>query len=647
MRPFSDRSLYTLTRALHRVHHRIPVVSHWPGTARIVQRLVAPVRCKVRWSWAVRHRQRLDGTTFVGVVGSAGKTMTKAMTGAVLRSMYEGSARRGTSNAEHDIADSILVAHPEDRFCVVELSAGDGPGSLCKSLDLLKPTIGVVTNIGTDHYSAFGSLDAIAGEKGRLIQALPDDGVAVLNADDPRVIAMRTGCRARVISFGLAADADVRAESVSSVWPDRLSFELILAGDRAFVQTQMCGRQWVSAALAAAAVGHAMGVPFDEIVRSLGSVEPFVGRMSPLVLPDGVTFIRDDWKASAHTIPHALEFLGAARAERKVAVIGTISDYAGTSRTQYVRTARRALEVSDMVVFVGNRAPTALRAKPADDPERLRAFATTEAATDFLSSFLKEGDLVLLKGSNPADHLYRIALSRTTTVSCWRMDCRKTVFCNSCKLVSTGRPLVARQGAADGKVRRHVAADSTSKGSVVLGENILVGLGNFGDRYANTPHNLGYAVLDRIAAEAHGIWSDVPRALVALVEWRGIPLCLVKPKAAINLSGRVLQELFRQSGGEASQVVLVFDDIDLPLGKVRVRERGSDGGHLGVRSILEAFQTDELRRIKIGVRRMMQTEGRPRDAVLRPFSSSEMPLISAAVDTACSRLQQVITINPS
>ena len=608
-------------RAIKILHPRMPVS------------LVGPILRQL----AVWHRRRLDRTTFIGVVGSAGKTTTKRMTAAVLSSRYRGSARRGTANYAHSISESVLMARRADGFCVVELSAGTGPDSLCKPLDLLKPTIGVVTCIGTDHYSSFGSQDAIALEKGRLIRELPETGVAVLNADDPRVIAMRTGCRARVISFGLTADADVRAEAVRATWPDRLSFELVHKGDRLPVQTQLCGTQSIGSALAAAAVGIAMDIPLTDIVRSLGTVEPFMARMSPLELPDGVTFIRDDWKASMHTIAPALEFLRAARAARKIAVIGTISDYSGSSRTQYARTARYALEVADLVVFVGPRSFGALRARPQHQPERLRAFSTVEAATSFLAAFLKSGDLVLLKGSNPADHLYRIALSRTSTVLCWREDCGKGIFCDACSLVGK----VYKKPGRDGAGPRSLPESTALVDSLAAGRNILVGLGNPGDKYANTPHNVGYAVVDRIATECGASWTEIAGALVALVEWRRLSLCLVKPKVVMNLSGNVLHELSEQSGIEPEQVVLVYDDIDLPLGKVRGRLRGTDGGHCGVRSILNAFQTDEFRRIKVGVRRAAESHS-AREAVLRSFSETEAPLISAAIEEACSRLQEMV-----
>jgi PTH1 family peptidyl-tRNA hydrolase len=177
--------------------------------------------------------------------------------------------------------------------------------------------------------------------------------------------------------------------------------------------------------------------------------------------------------------------------------------------------------------------------------------------------------------------------------------------------------------------------------SLASGRNILVGLGNPGDRYASTPHNVGYAVVDRIASESRANWTEIAGALVAPVEWRGVSLCLVKPKVVMNLSGTVLHELFEQSDIEPGQVVLVYDDIDLPLGKVRGRLRGTDGGHRGVRSILNAFQTDEFRRIKVGVRRAAESHT-AREAVLRPFSEAEASLVSTAIDEACSRLLEIV-----
>src|SRR5690606_6313620 len=182
-----------------------------------------------------------------------------------------------------------------------------------------------------------------------------------------------------------------------------------------------------------------------------------------------------------YTLPPAFEFLRTARAARRVLVVGTISDYPGDARRQYSRTAKYALEVADYVVFVGPRAASALRARPADEPERLRAFGTVKSAARFFANFLKAGDLVLLKGSNPADHLCRIAIARTSGVTCWREKCGRLRFCGICELVNA-TPKKHRDRGED-----ELAAGDAAAAMAGYGGTVVVGLGNPGERYRNTP----------------------------------------------------------------------------------------------------------------------------------------------------------------
>jgi aminoacyl-tRNA hydrolase len=598
----------------------------------------------VYWRLAVMRRGRLRHVTFIGITGSAGKSTTKDLIGAVLATTLRGTLTSDTANYPHDVAKSVSVARRGDQFRVVEVAAFTGPGALDRPLRLLRPLVGVITNIGTDHLSAFGTPEAIALEKGKLVRALPPEGVAILNADDPRVLAMRDGVRGRVITYGLALDADVRAEHVLDAWPDRLSFDLVHAGQRLRVQTQLCGAHWVSSALAAVAAGIALDVPLEAAARGLASVPPFPGRMSPLALPDGITVMRDDWKASLHTIPPALRFLRDARAERKITILGTIADSTGESRANYVRVARQALEAADLVCFVGPNAFRALRAKGESQKSRLLAFATVKAAAEYLRKELRTGDLVLLKGSNVADHLYRIILSRFAVVACWQASCGRQAFCDGCGQVAI--PSDPPSGGIPIDMPDPTPSDTNELRGVSVpapGSHVVIGLGNPGDEYRNTPHNIGHAVLDRLAPTIGASeWFEEPEAFVARGRWHGEPIWLVKPKAWMNQSGTPLRALARRLGLAPGQCILVFDDHDLPLGRVRIRMRGSDGGHGGVRSILESFQSDEFRRVKVGVRR--EGLGRPaKEAVLTPFEPSDGAIVDAAVDQALTLLSELVT----
>jgi aminoacyl-tRNA hydrolase len=641
-RRLADSATHGISRALHRVHCKFPVLTQWPGlkplASGVASRVLRPGLDAAAWQVALLHRRRLQDTIFVGVTGSAGKTTTKFMIGAVLSTTRKGRFTKGTRNNTRSAARSLLKhARRGDGFHVVELSAGK-PGEIGRQIELVKPSIGVVTNVGSDHYQAYGSLDAIGREKGRLPRSLPPDGVAILNADDPRVLAMRDGLRCRVITYGTSEQAMVRGLNISSSWPDPLSLDIVHENDTVRVRTQLYGPLWVPAVLAAVSTGLALGVPLGAAADAIREVTPNPGRMSPVLLPDGVSFIRDDWKASVHTIPQAIEFLGHAKAPRKVAVIGTISDTSGNPGATYVNTARQALDVADVVCFVGKRAFAAMRARPADRPERLRAFGDAEAADQFLKEYLQPQDLVLLKGSNPADHLYRLILSRTGRVECWRMDCRRATSCDGCELLHVPSRASAAMPRQEVDAEPEEGASRFADGRV---PTMVIGLGNPGTHRANTPHNVGYAVLDRLAAGAE--WRDERGPSVATVEWDGEPIWLVKPGVVMNTSGPAVHGLAQRLGFAAEDCILVYDDIDLPLGTVRTRMRGSDGGHRGVRSILEAFQTDQVRRVKVGVKRAGDTSG-AKEAVLAPFGDGDQPLLDTALDSAGKQLAELIRL---
>ncbi len=464
----------------------------------------------------------------------------------------------------------------------------------------MKPSIGVVTSIGTDHISAFGSIEAIAAEKSKLIAALPPHGIAILNADDPNVLGMRLRCAGRIITYGLAPDATVRAENVSAAWPERLSFTVCFDGQSHPVHTQLPGAHLVHCALAAVAVGLAMGLPLTVAAQAISTAPPFPRRMSPVVRDDGVTFIQDDAKAPLWSIPAVLDFMKNARAARKIVVIGTISDYTGNSDRVYVSVARQALAAADQVVFVGSRASKSLKARRHPHDDALQAFPSVEAAGAQLREFFRPGDLVLLKGIDH-DHLDALIAARGT-----------------------------------GKAR--VGAPLT--GSSV---QAVVGLGNPGAQYQDTPHNVGQTVLDFLARSLRAEWVREDQLMLARVELQGRIVYLIKPLTYMNVTGPMLSELARRLNFAAGQCILVHDDMDLPLGAVRVRMKGGDGGHRGVGSIQRAFGSDAFRRVKIGVGRPEQ-RGRAADHVLTTFAPTEMPVIERACTEAAQRILALLEI---
>lgn len=384
-------------------------------------------------------RKHLRRTCFIGVTGSAGKTTAKELLHAALAARYRCAKNADTNNQLYSVARTLVSTGPGTRFCVQEIGANE-PGGLDPMLKLLAPQVGVVTNVGTDHFKAFRTREAVAAEKVRLITGLPADGIAVLNADDDLVAAMARNSRARVVTYGLHADASFRADLVATRWPDRLSMRIRHGSDCAEVETLLHGRHHAGNVLAAVSTACSLGISLDDAVRVVSRFEPLLGRMSAHANARGITFLRDDWKAPRWSLSSALDVIGEARAPRKLIVIGTISDYGGPASACYRKSIARALEAADRVVVIGHPGASLARRLGAAGDGRLIAFDTVRDAAAWLGHFARRGDLVLLKGSNRADHLARIALAMDRQVSCWRRRCDRYIFCDHCRLIGEAAP---------------------------------------------------------------------------------------------------------------------------------------------------------------------------------------------------------------
>jgi UDP-N-acetylmuramoyl-tripeptide--D-alanyl-D-alanine ligase len=376
---------------------------------------------------------KLGNTCFIAVTGSVGKTTVTDITAAILSKKWHVRKSNQFFNRAEDLGKTIMGVMPWHHFCVNETS-GHRKGVMEKAVKLYRPKIGVITHIGQDHHSSFRSLEATATEKGKLAESLPADGTAVLNADDPHVYAMRERTKAKVITYGLSDNAMVRGENVSCSWPVPMSLDVSYGGEKIHLQTQLLGTHWAYSVLAGLATAIACGMPLETAAKAVEAFEPVLGRMSPYISPNGVTFIRDDWKASMWTVPASIDFLRTAKAKRKIAVIGTISDTSKSFSRRYRSIALHASEIVDKIIFTGRHAESAFKTRAYRENEKIMTFETLYQANSFLRDYLKEGDLVLLKGSTLADHLQRIVLSQTNDIACWKQGCKRLCFCTDCKL---------------------------------------------------------------------------------------------------------------------------------------------------------------------------------------------------------------------
>jgi UDP-N-acetylmuramoyl-tripeptide--D-alanyl-D-alanine ligase len=385
---------------------------------------------KIRYLLAGLHRRRINHVTFIGITGSAGKSTTTDLAAAIL-AQFGPCQQTFQYNMLSTIIGRVWHTRKAHRYCVAELSTY-GPGTLDLSVRLFKPDIAVITMIGRDHYSAFKSMEAIAAEKEKVVLALPPHGTAVLNIDDPLVRKMGERCHRRIIWFGKCEGATLRLIEVHSRWPEPLTLQFDYQ-DRIYeVRTQLHGTHMAIPVLASLGVALAADLPLEKAITAIAQVQPIEGRMQMMIGNDGVVFIRDDCKAPHWSLREPLTFLQEARADRKVAIVGMISDVSGDNTQKYKKFCRQIRESADIVVFVGPHAHRALRARQNESDTTIQGFSSIRHAATYLQTELRKGDLVLLKGSFKADHLLRLIINRDRPIQCWKDQCNMEVFCDKC-----------------------------------------------------------------------------------------------------------------------------------------------------------------------------------------------------------------------
>lgn len=357
------------------------------------------------------------GLNVVGVTGSAGKTSTKDLLARVLAPLGAVVAPPGSFNNELGHPWTALRAGADSRFLVLELSAR-GPGHIKALTEIAPPRIGVVLNVGTAHLGEFGGRDGIAQAKGELVEALPPTGVAVLNADDPRVAAMAERTRARVVTFGQASGADVRATDIALDSEARARFTLHANGSHAEVHLAVYGEHQISNALAAAAVALECGADLDTVARALaGATVDSAHRMDVRTRADGVTVVDDSYNANPDSMRAALKALvsmsraggtpDAPRGRRSWAVLGEMAELGEESVVEHDTIGRLAVRLDvDRLIVVGTGRPARALHQGAvmegSWGEESILVPDIESAIALLDNEIAAGDVVLVKASNSA-----------------------------------------------------------------------------------------------------------------------------------------------------------------------------------------------------------------------------------------------------
>lgn len=362
--------------------------------------IVVPSTQKALEAMAAYELARHPELEVVGITGSLGKTTTKEVVAGVLARKHHVLKSEGNLNSEIGLPLAVLngLTHRHE-VAVLEMAMYQ-LGDVRLLARLAHPRIGVVTSVLPVHLERLGTIERIQEAKQELVEELPASGVAVLNADDQRVVAMAGATPARVVRYGVSADADIRAENIESQGLKGVEFDLLSNGRRRHVRLPLLGAHSVHAALAASAVALEEGFDLSEVGEALHELNPSL-RLLIVEGINGSRVIDDSYNASPESVLAALNLLNELPGRRKIAVLGDMLELGSEEVAGHRRVGNRAARVLDLLFTVGERARIiAAEARSSGmPPERVVESSSAADLVDLLSHRLRPGDDVLVKGS--------------------------------------------------------------------------------------------------------------------------------------------------------------------------------------------------------------------------------------------------------
>ncbi|HEV2328020.1 MAG TPA: UDP-N-acetylmuramoyl-tripeptide--D-alanyl-D-alanine ligase [Verrucomicrobiae bacterium] len=343
------------------------------------------------------------------VCGSNGKTTTKELVASVLKQKFSTLSSEASFNNNIGVPLTLLRLEKTHEAAVLEAGTNH-PGELAPLVEMIRPNLGVLTNIGREHLEFFGDMDGVAHEEGHLAQLLPDGGTLFVNGDNPWTPEVVRRTRAQVVRVGLGEKNDWRAEKIR-LDKNGVTF-LAAAPEKGFgaeYRVPLLGRHQALNALLAMALGKQVGMTPAQVQRGLAECKPAKMRMQ-FWEAGGIRVLDDAYNANADSMVAALETLKDMPLQgRRVAVLGDMAELGAHSEAAHAEVGRRAAELQIGQLFaVGKMAPVVAKAARDAGLSRVIEFENVEAATKAVKSFLKSGDLVLLKASR-SSRLERIA----------------------------------------------------------------------------------------------------------------------------------------------------------------------------------------------------------------------------------------------
>lgn len=357
---------------------------------------------KIAGFWRNRMEARV-----IGITGSVGKSTTKELVSEVLSQRYRTLKTIGNLNNEIGLPLTLLRLGPGYERAVLEMGFFV-PGEITFLCNLAHPYIGVITNVGTVHAERAGSQEVIARGKAELVEALPEDGWAILNYDDPWVKPMAQKTRAHVLFYGLDPAADLWADQIEGLGLEGIRLRLHYHNEVLHLRVPLIGRHSVHTVLRATAVGLVEGLSWQEIIKGLQRGHTQL-RMAAVYTPNGALILDDTYNASPESTMAALNLLGELQG-RKIAVLGDMLELGMYERQGHEMIGVRAAEIVSELVTVGTLSKMiATSARRAGLPSSaIASFDTVPEAITYLQEHgFNEGEVILIKGSHGL-HMERI-----------------------------------------------------------------------------------------------------------------------------------------------------------------------------------------------------------------------------------------------
>ena len=349
------------------------------------------------------YRERLNTPYIIGITGSNGKTTTKDLIASVVKEKFKTLKTKGNYNNEIGVPLTLFGLNKEHRVAVVELGMR-GLGEIRELTDIVHPNLGVITNVGETHLEILGSKENIAQAKGELVEAIPQTGWVILNADDPLVAAMAKKAKGSIVFYGLEKEAQIRACNVQSLGEQGMSFTLVADNEQIEIELPLLGYHNIYNALAAAGVGKTLGLDLATIKRGLEDVELTGMRLEVIETIQGVKIINDAYNASPASMEGALKILGDISLERggkSAAILGNMYELGDYTQEAHHSIGKLAAELGvDFLITVGDLAlqiaQGAIEAGMGKD--KVVVCSSNQDALEKLP-LLDKGDTVLIKGS--------------------------------------------------------------------------------------------------------------------------------------------------------------------------------------------------------------------------------------------------------